>query len=217
MIIQTITAESIKCFKNEVQLGDIKKLGGIATYLSHFFRHMKGNCVESLALETLRINEEVPAELTALIEHHENDLDAIKPPVELTDETELVVVYHAYSDIHQLYYLSTEEKILQGLECESFSLPVNSDYQCYLPFVSDGTLITPLLQFSFVNSEEDAINYKYPGISVFEKQSGQLITDAECWNDCDFDIVEPEEQLFLKDPDTLCQQLAEILSPCLGI
>lgn len=217
MIVQTITAESIKCFKNEVRLGDIKKLGGMSVYLDHFLSHMKKRFVESLALETFRINEDVPAELTALINEYEkaHENDVIK--TDLTDDTELVVVYHAYSDIHQLYYLKSEDKVLQGLDCDTFTLPVNEDYKSFLPFVSDGSFNTPTMEFTFVNSEDCDVVYKYPGMSVFDKATGQLVVDVEWWNDGDFDIVEPEEKLFFEDTKELYSQLASLLSPRLGL
>jgi len=224
MIIETITAEDVKYFTNETTLETIENAGGIASYLAMFFTHAKNSEKILPQLKSLRINGEQVSVSMGFDEQEELMVEKINElhinrikktfsdKTKFYDEADLVFVYNAYSEFDHNYLLTSDGKVLNGLECENVELFINEDTIPYLPLTAKPEAKCDSLNFGLYNEDTGNQVFSYPELSVFLKNSEIPLVSINFWEDEVLDSPDPDENSYMLDTKALAKELGERVS-----
>lgn len=224
MIIEQITAEDVKYFTNETTLATIENAGGMSDYLAMFLTHAKNSEKILPQLKSVRINGEQIAMSMGFDEQEEVMIQKINEihvkrikktfadKTKFYDEAELVFVYNAYSEFDHTYFLTSNGKALNGLECENIELFINEDTIPYLPLTAKTEAKCDNLSFGLYNEDTGNQVFSYPELAVFLKNSETPLVTVNFWEDEVLDSPDPDENSYLLNTEALANDLAKKIS-----
>ncbi len=218
MIIEKITAEDIKYFTNEAKLSDIKKLG-FEKYVSIFLNLAKKSKDIAPLVSSIRVNGE-QIDLSGeyqiveeeIIESKRSEFIKKLNADDSACEMELVFAYSAFSNFDHNYLLKTkEDKLLYGIECESFSFDVEDENVPYQPLTSTGKMTCDNVQLTLVNEEANEVSFSYPRLEVYIKGYELPVISIDFWEDELLDVLEPEENLYLEQEKVITTKISAVI------
>ena len=225
MIIQKITAEDVKYFKNETTLSTIEKAGGLSVYLKRFFTLAKNSEDILPQMGSIRINGEQIALAMDFDEQEEvmvskiNDIHIKKIKDLFGDgndsnykDAELVFTYNAYSEMDHTYYLTKDNKVLGGLECENMELYINEDTIPYFPLLAKRVINCDSLEFNLYNEDTGTQAFSYPELSVFIKNSDTPLIVINFWERELVESAEPDEVTYFGKESELVEEVTAIIT-----